>query len=224
MTSMGCRNLMFMLPRSGYASARDVADALARALKRGSCGARRRILLTTRTITSSSFAEAERPHWCFRLEASKDLPSHRAVVNLLRTSPDISEGSHINYCSNCGEYWFEHRKGAETFQLGSLGPHLCGDVEKISIEYPQRGLSFAQLKKLEEETDFYKTRLSALDIGQRMFYGVTEDQFEWRGWECWALEAGKAELASLDGEPFLEAKAEGFPEPLLRLERAFARR
>lgn len=228
---MGCRNLVFMLPRSGYESAREVASALARSLKTASGKKRLRVQITIRE--QHVIQGRERPHWCFLLERTDDKELHRKLVRTLCASVVLAEISHINYCSGCGEYWFEHRRQAEVFRLGSVGAYLCGDVEKISIEHSQQGFSFAQLRKLEEkgfdllerqERKLEETRLDAVDIGERMFYSVQTTQFFNRAWECWALEQGRAELASQDGEPFIPAQASEFPAALQQLERVIERR
>lgn len=196
----------------------------------GSYRQRLRVLITTREPEGE--LDPRRPHWCFFIEKSDDLRSHRKIIQTFLGSSVIPEISQIIHCSNCSEYWFEHRRNEEVFKLGSCGPHLCGDVKQISVSYPQRGLSFAKLENLEgqdhdllseKEREIVEERLSAMDIGGKMFYGTEETQFEFRGWECWSLEAGKAELTSLDGAPFVVAQAEAFPEALQQLERKIER-
>lgn len=178
-----------------------------------------RVCVTIRD--SLELKKSERPTWCFNFEQVDDSDEHKKIVRTLMTSPLLPVISEVAWCSNCGTYWFEHKQKDELFKFGSVGRHLCGDLDRITIPYPQKGLSLAEIeKKEEEEEDFYMVGLDALEIGEKMFYRARYTQHEHRGWECWKLEAGKAELASIDGKPFRSAQIPEFPRPVQVLERA----
>lgn len=210
---MACRNLVFMMPRANYGSAREVAEALAMALKQDGYRKRLRVMISTR---DDEEARSGRVHWAFMIEKAEDAESRRQIAEALLERTVLPEISRIIHCGSCGEVWFEHRRQRERFRLGTVGVYLCGDVEKISFDYPQRGLTLPQLKEVEAAIS--ETSLDAATIGQRLFYGTEVRQWEWRTYECWALHRGEAEPAPLDGERFIGGEG-NYPAMMYALER-----
>lgn len=229
---MACRNQTFVLPRANYGSTREVAEALARALQAGGYRRRQRALIAVR---GAERGVVERMPWRFILEHGEDAESRRRVLQSVMQGPEIPEISHLIFCGSCQQSWFEHRYQTERFQLGSAGIYLCGDVAKIEMAYPQKGLSLAQLHARADE--LAGRALTAVELGQRLFYQEDVTRYDWRAAECWELHQGEVALSSVASSaassvassvassaaagPFVRAQG-NWPPILYELERSIA--
>jgi hypothetical protein len=85
----------------------------------------------------------------------------------------------ICYDDKIGVHWFCHERKKARFELGSAGPYLCGDVDGITVPYPQRGFDNEALRLLharperelsDAEASAIMDYQNAVRIGLAMFY------------------------------------------------------